>query len=143
MTETRFITPDHPLHAGELDLRFRLLRAPLGMERGTEWFEHERDCLHLVAVRRGAVVGCVMFHPDGRGGGRLLQMAVDEPLQGTGLGRRLVHVLERELRQRGVRRVVLHARDLAVGFYEKLGYAPFGEPYEEVGIPHISMQRQL
>ena len=37
----------------------------------------------------------------------------------------------------------MHARDTAVPFYEKLGYLCCGEPFEEVGIAHIKMQKQL
>jgi predicted GNAT family N-acyltransferase len=29
------------------------------------------------------------------------------------------------------------------GFYEKLGYAVYGEPFAEVGVPHVHMQRGL
>ena len=29
----------------------------------------------------------------------------------------------------------LHARQIAVPFYERLGYTIVGEPFEEVGIP--------
>ena len=57
--------------------------------------------------------------------------------------RALVAHLEAELRDRGLREVVLHARDHAIGFYARLGYAPFGEPYEEVGIPHRNMRKTL
>jgi predicted GNAT family N-acyltransferase len=38
---------------------------------------------------------------------------------------------------------VLGAQRSAQGFYQRLGYAPYGEPYEEVGIPHIGMARTL
>ena len=70
-------------------------------------------------------------------------MAVEPDRQGTGLGTRLVEALEEELVRRGFREVTLHARDTAVGFYARLGYAPVGPPYVEVGIPHQNMRRPL
>jgi predicted GNAT family N-acyltransferase len=36
---------------------------------------------------------------------------------------------------------VVHAQVPVRGFYEKLGFAAYGEVYEEAGIPHISMER--
>lgn len=124
-------------------LRHAVLRAPLGRPPGSEYFPFEVDALHLVAVERGEVIGCVLFHPDGSGGGRLFQMAVRPDRQGRGIGRRLVQGLEDTLRQRGIEQVSLHARLEVAGFYERLGYARRGEVYEEVGIPHVNMARRL
>ena len=144
----RFITPADPLYAGEVELRFRVLREPLGYRREDVAFPFDGQSLHLVALLPGRegpeVVGCVLFHPEGDGsGGRLYQMAVRPDLQGQGLGARLVRHLEAELRARGVRHVHLHARASVVPFYERLGYAVEGEPYVEVGIPHRNMARDL
>nr|WP_153867044.1 MULTISPECIES: GNAT family N-acetyltransferase [Myxococcaceae] len=143
----RFITPADPLYAGELELRFRVLREPLGRPRESVTFPFEAQSLHLVAHAGDEVVGCVLFHPDSAAGepsgGRLFQMAVSPRLQGQGLGARLVRHLEAELRRRGVARVHLHARAAVLPFYERLGYAVYGEPFEEVGVPHRHMQRLL
>jgi predicted GNAT family N-acyltransferase len=37
----------------------------------------------------------------------------------------------------------MHARQTAVGFYQKLGYSITGEPFEEVTIPHYIMEKAL
>jgi GNAT superfamily N-acetyltransferase len=132
-----------PRYRGARVLRHRVLRAPLGHPLGSEFFDFEPQALHLVARVGEVVVGCVMFHPDGTGGGRLCQMAVETERQGTGLGRRLVRHLEDRLRSDGIERVILHARVPAAGFYARLGYGIVGEPYEEVGISHQSMERVL
>jgi predicted N-acetyltransferase YhbS len=139
----RFIGVDAPEYAQELDLRWRVLRGPLGFGRDAVAFPFEAESLHLVALDAARVVGCVLFHPEGAESGRLFQMAVEPDRQGTGLGTRLVHALEAELGRRGFREVTLHARDTAVGFYARLGYAPFGPPHVEVGVPHQNMRRPL
>ena len=113
------------------------------MPREAVTFPFEAESLHLVALDGGRVVGCVLFHPEGPQTGRLFQMVVAPDRQGTGLGTRLVRSLEEAVAARGFREVTLHARDTAAGFYARLGYAPFGAPYTEVGIPHRSMRRQL
>jgi predicted GNAT family N-acyltransferase len=136
-----FITPDDALYAGELELRFRLLREPLGHTREDVPFPFERQSLHLVAHEDEAVLGCVLFHPEDARSGRLFQMAVAD--QGRGLGAQLVRTLEATLRERGFCRVHMHARDTARGFYEKLGYAVYGDPFVEVGVLHYPMQRSI
>ncbi|GEL70055.1 GNAT family N-acetyltransferase [Myxococcus virescens] len=138
-----FIQPGHPLYAGELELRFRVLREPLGYTRDDVAFPFEADSLHLVAHQEEGVFGCVLFNPEDAHGGRLFQMAVASHLQGQGLGARLVRTLEAELVRRGFTHVHLHAREPAVPFYERLGYAVFGAPYTEVGVPHRNMRKTL
>ena len=48
-----------------------------------------------------------------------------------------------EARARGLPRVVLHAQISALGFYEKAGFVPEGDPFEEAGIIHRVMSRVL
>jgi ribosomal protein S18 acetylase RimI-like enzyme len=135
-------TADALLEA-ELDLRWRVLRAPLGHPREATRFPFEEESLHLVAIAEHKVVGCVLFHAEGLETGRLFQMAVEPALQGKDIGRKLVRALETEVAGRGFRAVTLHAREGAVGFYARLGYEVCGEPFTEVGIPHRHMRRQL
>lgn len=137
----RFVTVDDAAYAGELELRYRVLREPLGMSRADVTFPFERESVHLVAECQGRVVGCVLFHPETANAGRLFQMAVQADDRRRGLGRRLVTTLEDELRRRGVREIRLHARADVVRFYERLGYATYGEPFVEIGIPHRRMRK--
>jgi 8-oxo-dGTP pyrophosphatase MutT (NUDIX family)/N-acetylglutamate synthase-like GNAT family acetyltransferase len=141
--ELHFISPGHSLYPEELELRFRVLREPLGLARSEVTFPFEDQSLHLVASQAGTVVGCVLFHPEDAHGGRLFQMAVTPALQGRGLGARLVTALEEELRRRGFTHVHLHARANVVPFYERLGYEVYGEPFTERTIPHRHMRKTL
>ena len=50
---------------------------------------------------------------------------------------------ERELHAAGIRHLRLAARQTAVGFYARLGYAVDGEPFIEKTIPHRTMRKML
>ena len=63
--------------------------------------------------------------------------------QRKGLGKILVANAEETTLENGYKQIILHARITAQGFYEKLGYAPFGNIFTEVTIPHIAMQKSL
>ncbi len=135
----------------ERALRWEVLRKPLGRPPGSERFDFEDGALHLVAIasETSEVVGCVLFYPDrptsngAPESGRLFQMAVRPDWQRSGLGARLVTALEATVHEDGIRRVHLHARCAVEGFYSRLGYSRVGSEYEEVGIPHVGMEKWL
>jgi ribosomal protein S18 acetylase RimI-like enzyme len=70
-------------------------------------------------------------------------MAVVSGLQGKGLGKVLMQFAENIARDRGYKKIMMHARKTAVGFYEKLGYKKLGHEFEEVTIPHYVMEKDL
>ena len=70
-------------------------------------------------------------------------MAVSPLCQGQGIGRQLVLELERKAKECLFESIVLHARQVAFPFYEKLGYAFISDLFEEVGIPHRAMTKSL
>jgi predicted GNAT family N-acyltransferase len=71
------------------------------------------------------------------------RMAADPAARGRGHGSAVLAELERQARLRGFAEVELHAQLTARGFYERAGYRPVGEVYEEVGIGHLTMRRRL
>ena len=74
---------------------------------------------------------------------RLRQMAVINDLQGKGIGKALMQFAENLARDRGFRKLTMHARKNAIGFYEKLGYRCVGDEFVEITIPHYIMEKDL
>lgn len=126
-----------------LAFRDRHLRQPLGLAQDAADLEGEEAQTHIALVEEGVVRGTVVLKPSPDGTVKLRQMVVDPALRGTGAGRRLVAFAESVARERGGRRVELHARVTARPFYERLGYRAFGEEFEEVTIPHVAMARDI
>jgi len=74
---------------------------------------------------------------------RIGRMAVKKQMRGSDLGRRVLHALMEAARDRGDAQVLLHAQCSAEGFYKRSGFAPHGAVFEEAGIAHIEMVRDL
>ena len=74
---------------------------------------------------------------------RLRQMAVQNNLQGKGIGASMMNFAELISRDKGYKKLIMHARETAVGFYEKFGYKVVGEKFTEVTIPHFIMEKKL
>jgi len=105
-----------------------------------EWDGLDPQCDHIVLYVDGrpAATGRIVWgHPVLLG-----RIAVLREHRGTGLGAEVVNRLTEKAFAAGAEEVHLHAQMHARGFYEKLGFAAYGDPYEEAGIPHISMRKK-
>ncbi len=133
-----------PAYDATVALRDAVLRRPLGLVFTPEQLAAEADEIHLAGFADdGAVRACVVLVPKPDGVMKLRQMAVHPDHQRQGLGARLVAFAEQVARARGARRMVLNARDAAIGFYAGLGYAVEGEGFVEVTLPHHTMVKDL
>ncbi|HET8901488.1 MAG TPA: GNAT family N-acetyltransferase, partial [Holophagaceae bacterium] len=137
-----------PVHSSEyalaVALRHEVLRVPLGLAFTLDQLASESGSYHLAAFDdEGHILGCLMLTPHSDGEVQMRQVAVKLEMQGTGLGRALVEEAERKARELGFTRMMLHARDVAIGFYARLGYAREGDLFTEVGITHQQMAKAL
>jgi predicted GNAT family N-acyltransferase len=126
-----------------LRLRDEVLRKPLGLRFSAEEIEAEKEHMHIAAYEDDRMLGCCMLVEDGDKTVRLRQMAVLNDLQGKGIGRALMYFAENLARDRGFKKLTMHARKNAIGFYEKMGYTKVGDEFEEVTIPHYMMEKNL
>lgn len=131
------------LYQQEIELRDRILRAPLGLTFDQQDLQAEADQLHFGIVQRQRLIACAVIVPLSAGSVKLRQMAVTSGRQRAGVGTRLIGQIEATLAGRGIERIELNARDIAVGFYQRLGYAKQGDPFTEVSIPHWKMIKSL
>ena len=136
---------DHgsPEYQQMVQLRNDILRKPLGLSFTPEELAKEKDEILIAAFEDEKMLGCCMLVKSGGSTVRLRQMAVLNNLQGKGIGRALMQLAENIARDLGYKKLTMHARVTAVGFYEKLGYEVVGEMFEEVTIQHNSMEKSL
>jgi len=111
------------------DLRWRVLRKPWGEPRGPEKDHREGESIHIMAVDKetGHIVGVGRLRKDSDEEGQIRFMAVREDYGGQGLGRMILGELHAEAKRLALKRIVLLARDPAVGFYAKHGYKTVGK----------------
>jgi predicted GNAT family N-acyltransferase len=144
MITHREITTADPEYESEKALRNRVLRVPLGLVLSDSDIAGEDSQTHLAALdEAGTVIACVLLVISGDGTAHIRQMAVDEHSRGRGIGAGLIAYAERIARGLGLRRMTMHARVVARGFYERLGYQAVSDEFIEVTIPHIEMEKTL
>ena len=126
-----------------VELRKEILRKPLGLDFSEADLENEKDDTLIAAYDDDEMVGCCMLCKIDDERVKLRQMAVHEDVQGKGLGAAILNFAENIARDKGYKTIFMHARESAVGFYEKLGYQINSDVFKEVNIPHYVMEKSL
>ena len=128
------------LRAAALPIRWAVFVEEQKVPPELEVDEWDERSLHAVARdAAGRALGTARLLPDGHIG----RIAVLREVRGTGVGSALVAAVLRAARERGHREAALSAQTHAVGFYRRFGFREEGAPYDDAGIPHISMRRVL
>ena len=137
------IAHDSPEYRDAVALRSAILRQPLGLSFSADELSAEATSHHMGCFVDGRLVGCLVLTPIDATEIQMRQLAVDEEARGRGVGRMMVRYAEDLARELGFRRMVLHAREPAVPFYELLSYTRVGDRFTEVTIPHWAMVKVL
>lgn len=133
--------------AAYYQLRYQVLRQPWQQPPGSERAPDDEAPTTTHALWRapdGTVAGVARLSPSGPSQAQVRYMAVAPAWQGRQVGRQLLEHLEAAARRQGFTELVLHAREAAVGFYERLGYAVVAPSHTLFGtIPHFLMRKEL
>lgn len=126
------------------DLRWRILRKPWNQPRGSEKDELEGQGIHLIACEKGKFLGVGRVHFNSSKEAQIRYMAVEEGVQGKGVGTMILKELEKSAANKGASHITLNARESALGFYKKHGYRVVGKAHTLFGvIPHHKMRKNL
>lgn len=126
------------------DLRYRILREPLGKERGSERNEGDETATHFALFENKELLAVARLDRVDKSTCQARFVAVETHLQGKGYGKKIMTALENEAIALGYEKLVLHARDYALPFYEKLGYTLVGSSYKLFDVlQHFEMFKVL
>ncbi|WP_426058737.1 GNAT family N-acetyltransferase [Hymenobacter sp. B1770] len=133
------------------ELRYTVLREPWQQPRGSERSpaDEEPGTIHALLLEdetseHPMALAVGMLQPTTSQQGQVRFMACAPQAAGTGLGRQIMAALEARAQAAGLSEIVLHSRESAVGFYERLGYVVVAPSHTLFGIiPHFLMRKQL
>jgi predicted GNAT family N-acyltransferase len=103
----------------------------------------DTHAFHALAILDGVAIGCGRMLEHGDGEVKIGRMAVLQEFRKTGVGALILRFLIDSARTRGFRKAILHAQLTAEGFYLKEGFRPIGGVFDEAGIAHRKMEREL
>ena len=136
-------TPDE--YQRYYDLRWKILRSPWNQPRGSEQDELEQSSYHLMVIDSHlAVIGVGRLQFNTIQEAQIRYMAIDIEQQRKGIGTLLLHALEDRAIELGAARIVLDAREHALGFYRKQGYELEGPGHVLFNvIAHVKMRKDF
>lgn len=141
--DLRLFTTDSPEYKEMVELRLTVLLRPIGVPESYIDPRKEQTDFLVGAFVDGTLIGCCVLTPHGADLIQLRQMAVRPEQQGKGVGAAIVGFAEKISKERGFKRLMMHARNVVIPFYQKCGYAIAGESFTEVGIGHHRMEKEL
>jgi predicted GNAT family N-acyltransferase len=105
-----------------------------------EWDDQDAGSLHALAYSgAGDPIATGRLLADGHIG----RMAVLKEWRGKGVGGAMLERLIGIARERGDQQIELFAQTHALEFYRRYGFVEHGEIFQEAGIPHQAMRKNL
>ncbi len=116
-----------------------------GVPEDRELDGRDGDAIHFVAYDGDDPIGAARLraYRDRESAGKIERVAVLSAYRGDGIGRQLMDAVEETAEGLGYGELLLYAQTPVVDFYRALDYRTEGEMFEDAGIPHRSMRKQL
>lgn len=128
-----------PFYQDVLELRQEILRKPLGLHFEEDDLLEDKYQYIIIVLNEQKVIACVLLKVLDSITIKIRQMAVANEFQRKGIGALLMKYAENFCILNRYYHIELHARTMAIPFYEKLGFSIVGNEFIEVGIPHKKM----
>lgn len=140
----RMVRGDDPILPAVRDLCYETLHRPFGVSRNDAWNETDPRASHIVALDGGRLAGYVRLNVDGDSG-QVRQVAVMPEYRNRGIASALVGAAVARARELGLARAFLHARERAIGLYERVGFRIVEGPFRmgRTYLAHVRMELPL
>lgn len=121
------------------DLRYKVLREPWGMQKGTEKDDFEPISKHFMAVdeESGKILAVVKLYEKEPGVGCFSHLAVATSEQNKGIGKILMNFIEEEAKKDGFTSLGMLARLNTTAYFERAGYKMKGLPSHYFGTTQV------
>jgi predicted GNAT family N-acyltransferase len=137
--EIKQVAFSDPAFAHCFRIRLEVFVAEQNVPLEEERDEYDNTALHFLAMVDGIATGTArVVLKDADATAKISRVAVSKSARRLGIGAALIRHIESAV---DCGRFLLDAQTHALVFYERLGYAIYGEAFMEAGIPHRHMQK--
>ena len=125
------------------DIRWKILREPLGLKKGTEKDDLEDQSIHRVAKIDNQIIAVGRLHFIENNAAQIRYMAVEHNFRGRGVGKLITNEFIEISKKKNISKVILYARESVLSFYKKLGFNIVERAHLLEGIQHFLMERSF
>lgn len=129
--------------AKALEIRREVFVDGQGISEAIEIDRLDPEAIHFLIKCDDKDAGTCRVREVEKGVWKLERFAIRKPHRGMKLGSKLLEFVEAQARNNGIYRIIMNAQLSASEFYLKAGYIKSSEEFEEAGIPHIKMYKDL
>jgi len=104
------------------------------------------ECTHYLAKVAGMVAGTVRLRPLKKsedGDIKIERLCVSKNFRGHNVGRNIMEKILQDIREKGLKTVLLYGQTHALGFYQSFGFKPYGDEFMDARIPHRKLKLEL
>ncbi|WP_324758054.1 GNAT family N-acetyltransferase [Haloarcula montana] len=114
-----------------------------GVSESEEMDDKDGEATHLLLSAGDRPVATARYRFVDETTVKIERVAVLAQYRGEGLGVRIMEAAEEAARDDGAMEAVLHGQRRVEGFYTGIGYEIVSDEFEEAGIPHVEMRKEL
>jgi len=122
-----------------MDVRIEVFMEEQGISAEDEFDDRDPTSTYVLIEKDGKPLACGRVNYFSKTA-YLGRIAVLKEQRKEGLGRIVIEKLIEISKENGAEEITLGAQLQAVGFYEKLGFEPYGDIYLDASIEHINMK---
>lgn len=100
------------------------------------------DVVHIAAIKSGEVLGTARYVIK-NSQYKIGRVAVAKEARGLKVGTKMLQYIEKQALNNGIESMILGAQIVATNFYRSLGYIEYGDIFDDAGIAHIMMKKQI
>ena len=108
MNDIKYRIPSNSKEFQEYDhFRWKILRKPIGKSIESLKDEYEDSSFHLIGVKNKEIVSCGRLHFNSENEAQIRYMAVKKGLQGNGIGKKILFLLENKAQETNAKKLFL------------------------------------
>lgn len=124
-------------------IRDLVFRKPWGLSIYDDDLSDDQEMQLFGAYDNGRLIGTAFLQEQDAKTGIVRSVIVLPEYRGTGLGKKLMDVIESEAKKKGFEVLKLKGRETVRAFYEHLGYHATSEVFLYRKVPHLMMEKAL
>ena len=124
-------------------IRTTVFQHEQGVSAELEFDGKDASAIHLLAYLDNKAVGTARIREIDASTAKIERLAVLPEARKQGIGRKLMETALKAISQRNKSSVIVHAQEYIASLYQQLGFVIVGERFNEAGITHVKMVKQL